>query len=148
MPEVTTVVVGNLTDAPELRYTQNGIPVASFTIASTPRHFDKKTNDWKDGDTVYLRASVWRTFAENIAGSLQKGSRVIASGALRQKSYETREGEKRTTIELDVDELGASLKHATAVVTKASGGGQSAPAQDAAPAADPGWGAFGDDTPF
>lgn len=122
MPEVTTVVVGNLTDDPTLRYTQNGVAVASFTIASTPRHFDKKTNEWKDGETVFLRASVWREFAEHVAGSLHKGTRVIASGALKQRSYQDREGNQRSSIELDVDELGPSLKHATAQVTRASDG--------------------------
>jgi single-strand DNA-binding protein len=118
MAEVTTTVTGNLTADPELRYTQNGVAVANFTIASTPRIFDKKTNEWRDGDTVYLRASVWREFAEHVAGSLSKGTRVIASGALKQRNYETREGEKRTTIELDVDEIGPSLKYATATVVR------------------------------
>lgn len=145
MAEVTTTVTGNLTDAPELRYTQNGVAVANFTIASTPRHFDRASNEWKDGETVYLRASVWREFAEHVAGSLGKGDRVIASGALKQRSYETREGEKRTTIELDVDEIGPSLKHATATVTRASGRTPVAVQADTwnAPAS------FGDDsTPF
>ena len=146
MPEVTTTVVGNLTADPELRYTQNGIAVASFTIASTPRIFDKRANEWKDGETVFLRASVWREFAEHVAGSLTKGTRVVASGALKQRSYETREGEKRTSIELDVDEIGPSLKHATATVTRAAGNGSVAPA----PAQDT-WStptSYGDDTPF
>ena len=129
MAEVTTTVVGNLTADPELRYTQNGVAVVNFTIASTPRHFDRQSNEWKDGETVYLRASVWREFAEHVAGSLTKGTRVIASGALKQRSYQDREGATRTSIELDVDELGPSLKHATAQVTRAAGGrGQQAPA--------------------
>jgi single-strand DNA-binding protein len=115
-------VIGNLTAAPELRYTQNGVAVANFTIASTPRTFDKATNEWKDGEALFLRASVWREFAENVAGSLDKGSRVIASGVLKQRSYETREGEKRTSIELEVDEIGPSLRYATAQVTRAAGG--------------------------
>jgi single-strand DNA-binding protein len=118
MADVTTVVTGNLTADPELRYTQNGLAVANFTIASTPRHFDKSTNEWKDGETVFLRASVWREFAEHVAGSLGKGDRVIASGSLKQRSYQDREGNQRTSIELEVDELGPSLKHATAAVTR------------------------------
>ena len=104
--ETVITVVGNLTSDPELRYTQNGLAVANFTIASTPRNFDRATNDWKDGEALFLRASVWREFAEHVAGSLTKGSRVIATGRLKQRSYETKEGEKRTSIELEVDEIG------------------------------------------
>ena len=120
--ETIITVVGNLTADPELRYTQNGLAVANFTIASTPRTFDKNTNEWKDGDALFLRASVWREFAEHVAGSLTKGSRVIAQGRLTQRSYETKEGEKRTTIEFEVDEIGPSLRYATATVTRAQGG--------------------------
>jgi small subunit ribosomal protein S6 len=102
--ETIITVVGNLTADPELRYTQNGLPVANFTIASTPRNFDRATSEWKDGEALFLRASVWREFAEHVAGSLTKGSRVIATGRLKQRSYETKEGEKRTSIELEIDE--------------------------------------------
>ena len=118
--ETVFTVVGNLTSDPELRYTQNGLAVANFTIASTPRSFDRASNDWKDGDALFLRASVWREFAEHVAGSLTKGSRVVATGRLKQRSYETKEGEKRTSIELEVDEIGPSLRYATAQVTRAS----------------------------
>lgn len=168
--ETIITVVGNLTADPELRYTQGGLPVANFTIASTPRNFDRQANEWKDGEALFLRASVWRDFAEHVAGSLTKGSRVIATGRLKQRSYETREGEKRTSIELEIDEIGPSLRYATAQVTRAAGGGgggQSRPqvAQDE-PWSTPGsssgassgggggqdaWstpGSYGDDTPF
>jgi single-strand DNA-binding protein len=118
--ETVITVVGNLTADPELRYTQNGLAVANFTIASTPRNFDRASNDWKDGEALFLRASVWREFAEHVAGSLTKGSRVIATGRLKQRSYETKEGEKRTSIELEVDEIGPSLRYATAQVTRAA----------------------------
>jgi single-strand DNA-binding protein len=121
--ETVITVVGNLTADPELRYTQNGLAVANFTIASTPRTFDRASNDWKDGEALFLRASVWREFAEHVAGTLTKGSRVIATGRLRQRSYETKEGEKRTSIELEVDEIGPSLRYATATVTRATSGG-------------------------
>jgi single-strand DNA-binding protein len=121
--ETVITVVGNLTADPELRYTQNGLAVANFTIASTPRTFDRASNDWKDGEALFLRASVWREFAEHVAGSLTKGMRVVATGRLRQRSYETKEGEKRTSIELEVDEIGPSLRYATAQVTRASSGG-------------------------
>jgi single-strand DNA-binding protein len=119
-------VVGNLTADPELRFTQNGVAVANFTIASTPRTFDRASNEWKDGEPLFLRASVWREFAEHVAGSLTKGSRVLATGRLRQRSYETKEGEKRTSIELEVDEIGPSLRYATASVTRAAGGSSGA----------------------
>lgn len=128
--ETTITVVGNLTDTPELRYTQNGLAVANFTIASTPRTFDKESNDWKDGDALFLRASCWREFAEHVAGSLTKGSRVVAVGRLKQRSYETKEGEKRTAIELEVDEIGPSLRYATATVVRAAQQGSSEPAGD------------------
>lgn len=118
--ETVITVVGNLTSDPELRYTQNGLAVANFTIASTPRTFDRASNEFKDGETLFLRASVWREFAEHVAGSLTKGSRVVATGRLKQTSYQTKEGEKRTSIELDVDEVGPSLRYATAQVTRAA----------------------------
>lgn len=121
--ETIITVVGNLTADPELRYTSNGIPVANFTIASTPRTLDKASGEWKDGDALFLRASVWREFAEHVAGSLTKGSRVIAQGRLTQRTYKDREGNDRTSIELEVDEIGPSLRYATAQVTRASGGG-------------------------
>ncbi|MCA5924353.1 MULTISPECIES: single-stranded DNA-binding protein [Curtobacterium] len=120
--ETVITVVGNLTADPELRYTQNGLAVANFTIASTPRTFDRQANEWKDGDALFLRASVWREFAEHVAGSLTKGSRVIAQGRLRQRSYQDREGQQRTSIELEVDEIGPSLRYATAQITRAAGG--------------------------
>ena len=118
--ETIITVIGNLTADPELRYTQNGLGVANFTIASTPSTFDRKTNEWKDGDPLFIRASVWKEFAENVAGSLTKGMRVVATGRLKQKAYETKEGEKRTSIELEVDEIGPSLRYATAQVTRAA----------------------------
>ncbi|KJL37069.1 Single-stranded DNA-binding protein [Microbacterium ginsengisoli] len=117
--ETVITVVGNLTADPELRYTQNGLPVANFTIASTPRTFDRQANEWKDGEALFLRASVWREFAEHVAGSLTKGSRVIATGRLRQRSYQDRDGQTRTAIELEVDEIGPSLRYAVATVTRA-----------------------------
>lgn len=123
--ETIVTIVGNLTDTPELRYTQTGLAVANFTIASTPKVFDKKTNEYKDGDSLFLRASVWREFAEHVAGSLTKGTRVVATGRLKQREYETKEGEKRTSIELEVDEIGPSLRYATAQVTRASSGRES-----------------------
>ena len=121
--ETILTVVGNLTADPELRYTQNGLAVANFTIASTPRTFDRQANEWKDGEALFLRASVWREFAEHVSQSLQKGSRVIAQGRLKQRSFETQQGEKRTVIELEVDEIGPSLRYATAQVTRTTGGG-------------------------
>ena len=166
--ETVITVVGNLTADPELRYTQNGLPVANFTIASTPRTFDRQANEWKDGEALFLRASVWRDFAEHVAGSLTKGMRVVATGRLRQRSYQDREGQNRTAIELEVDEIGPSLRYATAQVTRAAssggsgggfGGGQQArpQVQQEEPWATPGsaapeaWsapGSYGDDTPF
>lgn len=125
--ETIVNVVGNLTADPELRYTQNGTAVANFTIASTPRTFDKQKNEWVDGEALFLRASVWKEFAEHVAGSLTKGSRVIASGRLKQRTYETKEGEKRTAVELEVDEIGPSLRYATASVTRAQSNRTPAP---------------------
>ena len=116
--EVT--IVGNLTADPELRYTQSGLAVANFTIASTPREFDRAANEWKDGETLFLRASVWRDMAEHVAASLTKGQSVVAIGKLKQSSYETKEGEKRTSYELDVEEVGPSLRYGTTVFTKSA----------------------------
>ena len=121
--ETIITVVGNLTGDPELRFTPSGAAVANFTIASTPRTFDRQTNEWKDGDALFLSCSIWRQAAENVAESLQRGMRVIVQGRLKQRSYETREGEKRTVFEVDVDEIGPALRYATAKVTRTSGGG-------------------------
>lgn len=122
--ETTITLVGNLTADPELRFTPAGAAVANFTVASTPRTFDRQTNDWKDGDAMFITCSVWRQAAENVAESLTKGMRVIVQGRLKSRSYETREGERRTVFEVDVDEVGPSLRYASAKVTKtASGGG-------------------------
>lgn len=123
--ETTITVVGNLTNDPELRFTPSGSAVANFTIASTPRTFDRQSNEWKDGETLFLRASVWREAAENVAESLTKGTRVVCQGRLKSRSYETKEGEKRTVMELEVDEIGPSLRYASAKVTRTqrSGGG-------------------------
>jgi single-strand DNA-binding protein len=116
--DTTITVIGNLTDDPELRFTPSGAAVAKFRVASTPRFLDKATNEWKDGESLFLSCTVWRQAAENVAESLQRGTRVIVSGRLKQRSYETREGEKRTVIELEVDEIGPSLRSATAKVQK------------------------------
>ncbi|SDI52644.1 single-strand binding protein [Arthrobacter subterraneus] len=123
--ETTITVVGNLTSDPELRFTPSGSAVANFTIASTPRTFDRQSNEWKDGETLFLRASVWREAAENVAETLTKGTRVVAQGRLKSRSYDTKEGEKRTVMELEVDEIGPSLRYASAKVsrTQRSGGG-------------------------
>ncbi|MDO5494737.1 MAG: single-stranded DNA-binding protein [bacterium] len=121
--ETVITVIGNLTADPELRFTANGAAVASFTVASTPRTFDRNSNEWKDGETLFMRCSIWREAAENIAESLTKGTRVIVQGRLVQRSFETREGEKRTVVEMQVDEIGPSLRYATAKVTRASRGG-------------------------
>jgi single-strand DNA-binding protein len=154
--DTVITVIGNLTADPELRFTPSGAAVANFTVASTPRQFDRQTNEWKDGEALFLRCNIWREAAENVAESLTRGSRVIVSGRLKQRSFETREGEKRTVVELEVDEIGPSLRYATAKVNKASrsggggggfggggGGGNSRPAAAAAssgaPAEDP-WG--------
>jgi single-strand DNA-binding protein len=116
--ETTITVIGNLTSDPELRFTPSGSAVANFTIASTPRSFDRQSNEWKDGETLFLRASVWREAAENVAESLTKGTRVVAQGRLKSRSYETKEGEKRTVIEFEVDEIGPSLTYSVAKVTR------------------------------
>jgi single-strand DNA-binding protein len=163
--DTVITVVGNLTADPELRFTPSGAAVASFTIASTPRSFDRTSNEWKDGEALFLRCSIWRQAAENAAESLTRGMRVVAQGRLQQRSYETREGEKRTVIELQVDEIGPSLKYASAKVNKTQrgsssgggfgssgsdgGGGSSAPADDpwgSAPAAGSAGGS--DEPPF
>ena len=148
--DVVVTVVGNLTGDPELRFTPNGAAVASFTVASTTRVLDRGTNEWKDGDTMFLRCSVWRQYAENVAESLTKGTRVIVTGRLKQRSYETKEGEKRSVVELDVDDVGPALRNATAKVTRAARGeggngfsGSSAPSDD--PWATP---SVGDEPPF
>jgi len=121
--ETIITVVGNLTADPELRFTPSGAPVANFTVASTPRNFDRATQEWKDGDAMFLNCAVWRQAAENVAESLTKGMRVIVQGRLRSRSYETREGEKRTVFEIEVEEIGPALKYATAKVTRSSSGG-------------------------
>jgi single-strand DNA-binding protein len=121
--ETPITVIGNLTADPELRFTPSGAAVANFTVASTPRQFDRQTNEWKDQETLFLNCSVWRQAAENAAESLQRGMRVIVSGRLKARSFETREGEKRTVFEIDVDEVGPSLRYATAKVTKTSRSG-------------------------
>jgi len=129
--DTTITIVGNLVGDPELRYTPTGQAVANFRIASTPRFMDRTTNEWKDGDSLFLSCNVWRQAAENVAESLQRGMRVIVQGRLRQRSYETKEGEKRTVYEVEVDEVGPSLRNASAKVTKSQrsggGGGQAGP---------------------
>ena len=123
--DTVITVIGNITGDPELRFTPSGAAVANFTVASTPRAFDRQSNEWKDQETLFMRCSVWRDAAENVAESLQRGTRVIVSGRLKSRSYETKEGEKRTVVELEVDEVGPSLKYASAKVTKTQrGGGQ------------------------
>jgi single-strand DNA-binding protein len=161
--DTVITVVGNLTADPELRFTPSGAAVANFTVASTPRTFDRQSNEWKDGDTLFMRCSVWREAAENVAESLTKGTRVIAQGRLVQRSYETREGEKRTVVELQVDEVGPALRYASAKLTRTqragggsggagggysggggyggSGGGGRGPAEDP-------WATGGDEPPF
>ena len=121
--ETPITLIGNLTADPELRFTPNGAAVVNFTVASTPRTFDRQTNEWRDGDSMFINCSVWRQYAENVAESLSKGTRVIVSGRLKARSYETREGEKRTVFEVDVDEVGPALRYATAKVTRTTGGG-------------------------
>lgn len=144
-------IIGNLTADPELRFTPSGAAVANFTVASTPRSFDKTTSEWKDGEALFMRCAVWRDAAENVAESLTRGARVIVTGRLKQRSYETKEGEKRTVIELDVDEVGPSLRYASAKVTKTARRGAEATAAPVAagksepdpwetPAASRGWG--------
>ena len=121
--ETQITLVGNLTADPELRFTPSGAAVANFTVASTPRTFDRQTSEWKDGDAMFINCSVWRQYAENVAESLQKGTRVIVSGRLKSRSYETREGEKRTVFEVDVDEVGPALRYSTAKLTRTTAGG-------------------------
>jgi single-strand DNA-binding protein len=149
--DVLVTITGNLTSDPELRFTPNGLAVASFTVASTTSAFDKASNEWKDGDTLFLRCSVWRQYAENVAESLTKGTRVIVTGRLKQRSYETKEGEKRTVVEMDVDDVGPVLRNATVTINRVArtdsgytGGGAPAPSEDpwAAPAS------AGDEPPF
>ncbi len=127
--DTVITIIGNLTSEPELRWTPSGAAVANFTIASTPRTLDRQTQEWKDGEPLFLRCSVWRQAAENVAESLTRGSRVMAQGRLRQRSFETKEGENRTVVELEVDEIGPSLRYATATVTRVSrsGDGGAAP---------------------
>ena len=123
--ETNITIIGNLVDDPELRFTPSGAAVASFRVASTPRNFDRQTNEWKDGDTLFLTCNVWRQAAENVAESLQRGTRVIVNGRLKSRTFETREGERRTVFEIDADEVGPSLRNATAKVNKVSrSGGQ------------------------
>ena len=153
--DIVVTVVGNLTNDPELRFTPSGAAVASFTIASNSRYLDKTTNEWKDGEPVYMRCSVWRQYAENVAESLTKGTRVIATGRLKQRSYETREGEKRTVIEMEVDDVGPALRNATAKVNRVAreGGGFGGGSAASGPSDDP-WasgssaGAGFDEPPF
>ncbi|HEY5840045.1 MAG TPA: single-stranded DNA-binding protein [Mycobacterium sp.] len=161
-------VIGNLTADPELRFTASGAAVANFTVASTPRTFDRASGEWKDGEALFLRCNIWRQPAENVAESLTRGSRVIVSGRLKQRSFETKEGEKRTVIELEVDEIGPSLRYATAKVNRAQrsdsgggggyggGSGNSGNSRQSAPADDP-WGSappagaaggYSDEPPF
>ena len=121
--DTTITVVGNLTADPELRFTPSGAAVANFTVASTPRIYDRQSGEWKDGEALFLRCNIWREAAENVAESLTRGSRVIVQGRLKQRSFETREGEKRTVVEVEVDEIGPSLRYATAKVNKASRSG-------------------------
>ena len=162
--DTTITMIGNLVDDPELRFTPSGAAVAKFRVASTPRYLDKQTNEWKDGESLFLQCQIWRQAAENVAESLTKGMRVILSGRLKQRSYETKEGEKRTVFEVEVDEVGPSLRNATAKVTKTqraggAGGGFSAPAAtdsftedpwaaaSSTPAAAGGWGTSTTDEP-
>jgi single-strand DNA-binding protein len=143
--ETVITVVGNLTSDPELRYTQAGLAVANFTIASTPRHFDRQANEWVDDEALFLRASVWKEFGEHVAGSLTKGSRVIAQGRLKQRSYETKEGEKRTSFELEVDAIGPDLRYVTASVTRAASSNQS---QSTPTVVEQQWSPADDESPF
>ncbi|MGN6724075.1 MAG: single-stranded DNA-binding protein [Marmoricola sp.] len=137
-------IIGNLTNDPELRFTPSGAAVANFTVAQTPRSFDKTRNEWVDGETLFLRASIWKEAAENVAESLTKGTRVIIAGRLKSRSYETKDGEKRTVIELEVDEIGPSLKYASAKVARTSGPGTKRGVQPAQQQSN-GWGQQQDD---
>lgn len=156
--ETIITIVGNLTGDPELRFTPSGAAVANFTVASTPRTFDRMTNEWKDGDAMFINCSVWRQVAENVAESLTKGMRVIVQGRLKSRSYETQSGEKRTVFEVDVDEVGPCLRYATAKVTRnpssggnyqsGSAGWSTPPAEPPSPANDPWATAQNDEPPF
>lgn len=147
--ETVITIVGNLTADPELRHTQRGIPVAGFTIASTPRTFDRQANEWKDGTPLFLRASVWREFAEHVAASLHKGSRVIATGRLVQRSYQDREGNPQQSIELEIDEIGPSLRYATATVQRTAGRATQQQHPQLSVVDESGaWSVPGEDTPF
>ena len=171
--DTAITIAGNLVDDPELRFTPAGQPVAKFRVASTPRYLDKNTNEWKDGDSLFLSCNVWRQAAENVAESLTRGMRVIVSGRLRQRSYETKEGEKRTVYEIEVDDVGPSLRNASAKVNKvarssgngggqggsgggqggsgggrAAGGGQGGSGQDPDPWASDSGGNYSDEPPF
>jgi single-strand DNA-binding protein len=169
--DTTITIIGNLVNDPELRYTPTGQAVATFRVASTPRFMDRQTNEWKDGDSLFLSCNVWRQAAENVAESLQRGMRVIVSGRLRQRSYETKEGEKRTVYEVEVDEVGPSLRNASAKVNRTArsgtgggsgfgggssgsggqggyGGGGGGRANDDPWAAEPGDSGFSDEPPF
>ncbi|ANN14259.1 MULTISPECIES: single-stranded DNA-binding protein [Amycolatopsis] len=166
--DTVITVIGNLTSDPELRFTPSGAAVANFTVASTPRTLDRQSGEWKDGEALFLRCNIWRQAAENVAESLTRGARVVVQGRLKQRSFETKEGEKRTVVELEVDEIGPSLRYATAKVNKVSrgtgggggggfggggGGGQSGPPADdpwgsAPPAGGGGGGGFSDEPPF
>jgi single-strand DNA-binding protein len=163
--DTVITVIGNLTADPELRFTQSGAAVANFTVASTPRTFDRQSGEWKDGEALFLRCNIWRQAAENVAESLTRGARVIVSGRLKQRSFETREGEKRSVVELEVDEIGPSLRYATAKINKVArgngggggagggggyGGGGGAPADDPWGSAPPAGasGGFSDEPPF
>jgi single-strand DNA-binding protein len=143
--ETTITLVGNLTADPELRFTPSGAAVANFTVASTPRTFDRQTNEWRDGDAMFLNCAVWRQAAENVAESLQKGMRVIVQGRLKSRSYETREGERRTVFEIDVDEIGPALKYATAKVSRNASGGPGGGARSSGGGSGGGGGSYGDD---
>ncbi|WP_326567317.1 single-stranded DNA-binding protein [Amycolatopsis rhabdoformis] len=171
--DTVITVIGNLTSDPELRFTPSGAAVANFTVASTPRTLDRQSGEWKDGEALFLRCNIWRQAAENVAESLTRGARVVVQGRLKQRSFETKEGEKRTVVELEVDEIGPSLRYATAKVNKVSrggggdfggsgggggggnrggGGGGGMPADDpwgsAPPASGGGGGGFADEPPF
>lgn len=142
--EVYTTIVGNLTADPELRFTQSGAAVVSFTVASTPRIFDRQSGEWKDGDALFMRCNAWRQLAENVSESLFRGNRVLVTGRLKQRSFENKEGERRTVVELEVEEVGPSLRYATAKVSKVSRdggeggyGGRQQSRGDAPPARDP-----------
>ncbi|GAB3556408.1 single-strand DNA-binding protein [Actinopolyspora lacussalsi] len=151
--ETVTTVVGNLTADPELRFTPSGAAVANFTVASTPRFYDRQAGEWKDGEALFLRCNIWRQAAENVAETLTRGMRVVVQGRLRQRSFETKEGEKRTVVEMEVDEVGPSLRYATAKVNKISRGGGSGGGSggedpwSSAPPAGSG-GGFSDEPPF